>query len=113
MEDFYHPAELTFGDGTKQMKWLQTNKHNGTYTLYGFSERPTQEIKIFDVPRMLNQQGILHEGTTFNSTYNPSHIQCMHRYGDDRTYWMADPVKDISIVYSDDWFKQPWDCWFR
>ena len=36
MEDFYHLAELTFGDDTKQLKWLQTNKHNGTYTLYGF-----------------------------------------------------------------------------
>ena len=38
MEDFYHLAELTFGDGAKQLKWLQTNRHRGTYSLYGFSE---------------------------------------------------------------------------
>ena len=78
-----------------------------------FSERPTQQIKIFDVPGMLQKQGFIYEGATFNRVYSPSHIQHMHRYGDDRMYWMADPVRDISIVYSDDWSKQPWDCWFR
>jgi hypothetical protein len=112
MEDFYHLAELTFGDGTKQLKWLQTNRHRGTYSLYGFSERPTQQIKVFDVPGMMRRQGFIHEGVTFDSNYNRSHIQCMHPYGDDRTYWMADPVRDISLAYTDDWFKKPRGCWF-
>ena len=113
MDDFYHLAELTFGDGTKQLKWLQTDQHGGKHTLYGFPERPTQQIKVFDVPGMLQKQGFIHEGATFKSVDNPSHIQRMHRYGDDRMYWTADPVRDISIVYSDDWSKQAWDCWFR
>ena len=103
----YHPAELTFADGTEEIKWLQTNRHGGEYTLCGYSERPTQQIKIFDVPGMLQKQGFIH------SVYNRSHIQCMSRYGDDRMYWMADPVKWISIAYSDDWPKQPWGSWFR
>ena len=112
MDDLYHPAELTFGDGTKQLKWLQANRHRGTYSLYGFSERPTQEIKIFDVPGMLRRQGFIHGGVTFDSNYNRSHIRCVHPYGDDRTYWMADPVRDISLAYTDDRFKQPWRCMF-
>ena len=75
MGGLYHPAELTFADGTKEIKWLQTNRHGGEYTLYGYSERPTQQIKIFDVPGMLQKQGFIHEGATFNSVYNRSHIQ--------------------------------------
>ena len=112
MGALYHPAELTIADGTTEIKWLQTNRHGGEYTLYGYSERPTQQIKIFDVPGMLQKQGFINEGATFNSVHNRSHIECMSRYGGDRMYWMADPVKWISIAYSDDWFKQPRGCWF-
>jgi hypothetical protein len=108
----YHLAELTFRDGAKEFKLLQANRHRGTYALYGFSERPTQEINIFNVPGMLRRQGFTRGGVTFDSNYNRSHIQCVHPYGDDRTYWMADPVRDISLAYTDDRFKQPWRCMF-
>ena len=73
-------------------------------TPYTASDRPTQQITIFDVPGMLRRQGFRHEGVTFDSNYNRSHIQCEHPYGDDRTYWMADPVRDISLAYTDDRF---------